>query len=77
MLNQVRNRHGYKETEITVELLKKYDIQKLTNEQRKQMHKEVNGILAIMGKTNEDHNADLISLVCSYLIIDQLQNNKN
>lgn len=74
MLNQVRNRHGYKETEIVVELLKKHDIQKLTLDQRKQMHKEANGILAIMGKTNEDHNADLISLVCSYLIIDQLKN---
>ena len=73
MINQVRERHGSKETDIVLNIVKQYDLGNFSADLQQKMADEVREGLEPLGMTNEHQRADLISLVSSYVIIQNLK----
>lgn len=69
MIQQVRERHGSKETDIVLNIVRKYDLSNFSKELQDQMAAEVKEGLEPLGMATEQQRADLISLISSYLII--------
>lgn len=73
MWEYVIERHGKKEFDSVYGIVKKFDVDRFSEEGQKQIAIESRAALAKLGMTDETKIADLIGLVSSFIIIEEFK----
>ena len=73
MWEYVIDRHGKKEFDAVYKIVKKYDVDRFSDEGQKQIAIEARAALGPLGMTDETQQADLIGLVSSFIIIEEFK----